>query len=520
VRSRSTAMLQRPFDDFDQVEWPSDEVDWFASADTATINYDTTGYDADDMASGRGSATTAKHRAVSTGSSASKVSKVSKHAITTEDVLQVLGPDADDLLAQSELEIDELVSLLNAETMTLPRIDAEFEAELAADAESDDDSTIATGTSQSTRLAPWKRRFLKAAIGSVLLTAAGGGATAMAMSKAVTLDVDGQEHSVYTFGDTVDEVLDSEGLNAGSHDVLSPSPNASVSDGGTIVLDRGRQLKLTVDGVEQEHWVHSGTIGDALKQLHLDTKGAWISGNPSARVPLQGTSVEIRTPKTIDLIDGAHKPREVNTTAVTVSDLLSDQGVTLGKSDVVRPGSATRLTDGMQVMVSRTGITVINSKKTLAPPVKQVHDASMYTDEQQVVDPGKAGKAIVTYRITKTNGSESKREKIAAQIVVKPQTKIIKIGTKERPAPDVSGLAGSAWDQLAACESSGDWHINSGNGFYGGVQFDYSTWLSNGGGQYAPRADLATREQQIAIASKVYAARGSSPWPVCGSNLT
>ncbi|MGH3623961.1 MAG: transglycosylase family protein [Sciscionella sp.] len=514
-------MLQRPFDDFDQVEWPSDEVDWFASADTTTIS-------TDDIASGRSAATTAKHRAVSGGSSfsaptVSKVSKVSKHAITTEDVLQVLGPDADELLAQSKLEIGELVSLLNAETMTLPRIDAEFEAELAADAESDgdsSDSTVATGTSQSTGLAPWKRRFLKAAIGSVLLTAAGGGATAMAMSKAVTLDVDGQAHSVYTFGDTVDEVLSSEGLNAGSHDVLSPSPNASVSDGGTIVLDRGRQLKLTVDGVEQESWVHSGTIGDALEQLHLDTKGAWISENPSTRVPLQGASVEIRTPKTVDLIDGAHKPREVNTTAVTVSALLADQGVTLGNSDVVRPGSNTRLTDGMQVMVSRTGITVINSKKTLTPPVKQVHDASMYTDEQQVVDPGKAGTAIVTYRITKTNGSESKREKIAAQIVVKPQTKIVKIGTKERPAPDVSGLAGSAWDRLAECESSGDWHINSGNGFYGGVQFDYSTWLSNGGGQYAPRADLATREQQIAIASKVYAARGSSPWPVCGSNLS
>lgn len=459
---------------------------------------------------------TAKHRAVSPRS---------KHSITVDDVREALGPDADDLLAHSELEIGELVSLLNAETMMLPRIDAaleaELEAELAAASGGDtNDTNVATGTSASTGLAPWKRRFLKAAIGSVLLTAAGGGATAMAMSKSVTLDVDGQEHTVYTFGDTVNEVLDSEGLNAGSHDVLSPSPNASVSDGGTIVLDRGRQLELTVDGQQQEQWVHSGTIGEALKQLNVDTKGAWISTDPSAEIPLKGVSVEVRTPKTVDLIDGAKQPREVNTTAVTVGDLLSDQSLALGEKDVVRPGSATRLTDGMQVMVSRTGITVINSKKTLAPPVKEVQDAAMYTDEQQVIDPGKSGMAIVTYRITKTNGSENKREKIAAKIVVKPHTKVIKVGTKERPAPDVSGLSASAWDQLADCESSGDWQINSGNGFYGGVQFDYSTWLSNGGGQYAPRADLATREQQIAIASKVYNARGSSPWPVCGSRLT
>jgi len=77
----------------------------------------------------------------------------------------------------------------------------------------------------------------------------------------------------------------------------------------------------------------------------------------------------------------------------------------------------------------------------------------------------------------------------------------------------------SQWDNVAQCESGGNWHINTGNGFYGGLQFDYGTWLSNGGGQYAPRADLASREQQIAIATKVYNARGSSPWPVCGANL-
>ena len=79
--------------------------------------------------------------------------------------------------------------------------------------------------------------------------------------------------------------------------------------------------------------------------------------------------------------------------------------------------------------------------------------------------------------------------------------------------------SGSTWDRIAQCESGGNWHINTGNGFYGGLQFDYSTWLSNGGGAYASRADLATREQQIAVATRVYNARGSSPWPVCGAYL-
>src|SRR3954454_14627969 len=82
-----------------------------------------------------------------------------------------------------------------------------------------------------------------------------------------------------------------------------------------------------------------------------------------------------------------------------------------------------------------------------------------------------------------------------------------------------SAKAASVWDRVAQCESSGNWHINTGNGFYGGLQFVYRTWLSNGGGAYAERADLATREQQIAVADRLYAARASSPWPVCGQYL-
>ena len=80
-------------------------------------------------------------------------------------------------------------------------------------------------------------------------------------------------------------------------------------------------------------------------------------------------------------------------------------------------------------------------------------------------------------------------------------------------APSISD--GSIWDRIAACESGGNWHINTGNGYYGGLQFSSSTWLGYGGGAYASRADLATREQQIAIAQKVQAGQGWGAWPVC-----
>ncbi|MBS2964879.1 transglycosylase family protein, partial [Actinocrinis puniceicyclus] len=72
------------------------------------------------------------------------------------------------------------------------------------------------------------------------------------------------------------------------------------------------------------------------------------------------------------------------------------------------------------------------------------------------------------------------------------------------------------WDAVAQCESGGNWAINTGNGFYGGLQFTESTWLAYGGGSYAHYANQASRTQQIAIAEKVLAGQGIGAWPVCG----
>jgi resuscitation-promoting factor RpfA len=73
----------------------------------------------------------------------------------------------------------------------------------------------------------------------------------------------------------------------------------------------------------------------------------------------------------------------------------------------------------------------------------------------------------------------------------------------------------SQWDNVAQCESGGNWHINTGNGYYGGLQFAQGTWVGHGGQNYAARADLATKSEQIAIAEKVLASQGWGAWPVC-----
>ena len=78
----------------------------------------------------------------------------------------------------------------------------------------------------------------------------------------------------------------------------------------------------------------------------------------------------------------------------------------------------------------------------------------------------------------------------------------------------------SEWDRVAACESGGNWGINTGNGYHGGLQFSQGTWAAHGGGEYASSANQATRDQQIAIAERVLATQGRGAWPVCGHGLS
>ena len=99
------------------------------------------------------------------------------------------------------------------------------------------------------------------------------------------------------------------------------------------------------------------------------------------------------------------------------------------------------------------------------------------------------------------------------------------VGTRTRKALGLTAPAGAKrsskalnlaraamWDRIAKCESGGRWNINTGNGYYGGLQFDYRTWLSVNGDDFAPRADKATRAEQITVSNRLYAKRGLQPW--------
>lgn len=96
---------------------------------------------------------------------------------------------------------------------------------------------------------------------------------------------------------------------------------------------------------------------------------------------------------------------------------------------------------------------------------------------------------------------------------------VVPVAATVATANSASAASNSVWDRLAGCESGGNWSINTGNSFYGGLQFTRGTWLAYGGGKYADRADHATRLQQIAIANRTLASQGWGAWPACSRKL-
>ncbi|MFI6491755.1 transglycosylase family protein [Streptomyces sp. NPDC050564] len=87
-------------------------------------------------------------------------------------------------------------------------------------------------------------------------------------------------------------------------------------------------------------------------------------------------------------------------------------------------------------------------------------------------------------------------------------------------AGSASAATASEWDAVAQCESGGNWSINTGNGYYGGLQFSAPTWAAYGGTAYAASANQATKSEQITIGEKVLAAQGKGAWPTCGTGLS
>lgn len=352
-----------------------------------------------------------------------------------------------------------------------------------------------------------------------LALALGGGTVALAKSKTVTIAVDGEERTVRTFASTVAGALEDAGLQADGGDTLAPTPGADVEDGSRIALERGRPLTLSLDGAPRQVWTTSPTVAGALRQLGMRPDGMVLSAAHSSAIPLQGMALDASTPKPVLLYDGAAPPRIVTTSAPTVLDMLAEQGRPLGGEDVLSTEATAPVVAGMRVGVTRIRTDELREVRPVQPAEERIEDSELPEGEEVVEEPGTPGEEVITFRVRTTNGSPTEREKLGTETTVEPEPRVVRAGTDPGASAPAVGN-GSVWDRLAACEAGGNWSTSTGNGYYGGLQFDKGTWDAYGGDAYATYPHQASREEQIATAEKVRDSRGGyGAWPACSSRL-
>ncbi|MGE2712790.1 transglycosylase family protein [Mycolicibacterium litorale] len=356
----------------------------------------------------------------------------------------------------------------------------------------------------------------RALVGAVLVALMFAGGYTVAVLKRVTLSVDDVSMTVSTMKSRVGDVLRDNGYTVGGHDEVSPGADQHIGSSGTIALRRARPLEVSVDGRPSERiWTTALTVGEAIKQLPR-TDLAPASVSPASPVPVSGMALAMVSPKRVHINDGG-AVSERRLAAATVGQLLEAAGAPLQQADRASPAASAPVVEGMRIVVTRVRVHRVSERLPLPAPLRRIHDPSINISRSVVDDPGAPGTQDVTFAVSTVNGRPVARQVVARDVVHPARPQVQRVGAK--PGTQVPPVINTAWDALAKCESSGDWAINTGNGFYGGVQFKQSTWEAYGGLRYAPRADLATREEQIAIAEVTRASQGWGAWPVCSARV-
>ena len=360
------------------------------------------------------------------------------------------------------------------------------------------------------------RPLLIAVAAVVVLAVAGSTWGYSALSKSVTLTLDGESEQVTVFGGTVGDVLADQGVEVSDRDEVAPSVEDEIDDGTRISVRFARPFEVNVDGKSRTHWVTATTVSQALDQIGERYRGADLSASRGGAIDRDGMTLDVVTAKKLVVELGGEKPVKRTLTALTVRDALQDLGVEADRNDRIKPAADHVLRDGDRLVF--TDIRV--ERKRVADEVVdhgtvEEKDPAMYEGETSVARVGRPGVRDVTYRIVYENGRVATKKVVKQRLKRRPVDEVVKVGTK---AP-VANFAGgnTVWDRLAQCESGGNWAINTGNGYYGGLQFSLGTWRAYGGTGLPSNASRAT---QIAIATKLRNASGGyGAWPGCAARL-
>ena len=209
--------------------------------------------------------------------------------------------------------------------------------------------------------------------------------------------------------------------------------------------------------------------------------------------------------------------RSLTTTAATVGDVLSTQGIQVDADDRISQLAAAPIVNGLTITVTRVLRRTMTVRTVLKYQQIEQDDPTLSAGSRKVSTKGVNGLQETSYLVTYLDGKLTSKKIVGIKVITKPVNEVVLVGTQPVECASFPTTGGLSWCGLAKCESGlNPKAVNEAGPYYGLYQFDVGTWQSNGGTGLPSDASVA---EQTRVAYNLYQARGAAPWPVCGKYL-
>lgn len=298
---------------------------------------------------------------------------------------------------------------------------------------------------------PWlesraARWVVRGAVVGTLLAVTG---VYVANANVLTIDYNGELHTVGVYGDTVGEALASQHVQLGRDDVVQPAATSGVAHGGTVVVRTSREVTVELDGQVMTLRTTAGTVGELLAALGPRGDGALATASRTAR--LDRDPVRFSTVKQVNIaVDGS--VLEFHTTQSTVRGVFREAGITLSDGDVTSVPPDAAAVDGMVVMVSRDASSSRTVTEVLPFETETIEDPSLPEGYESIRTAGVAGEVRVTYAVKTVGGAVVERTEIERKVTRKPVNEEVVVGTMDVATAPVDPGSARALGQAMAAE--------------------------------------------------------------------
>jgi resuscitation-promoting factor RpfB len=265
----------------------------------------------------------------------------------------------------------------------------------------------------------------------------------------LTIDYNGELHTVGVYGDTVGEALASQHVELGRDDVVQPAATSGVGHGGTVVVRTSREVTVELDGQVMTLRTTAGTVGELLAALGPRGDGALATASRTTR--LDRDPVRFSTVKQVNIaVDGS--VLEFHTTQSTVRGLFSEAGIALADADVTSVPLDAAAVDGMVVMVSRDASSSRTVTEVLPFETETIEDPSLPEGYESIRTAGVAGEVKVTYAVKTVGGAVVERTEVGRKVTRKPVNEEVVVGTMDVATAPVDPGSARALGQAMAAE--------------------------------------------------------------------